>query len=296
MAGNENKGTSKGVHFLNLYQSCMWAWYLRYVVGLEPAFQSKFLSFGTAVHAALEEFYKSMRDSLPASADMLIEVGLDSLASLEAKYVSAEDYEADVERLPLMLRKWYDEFALRDAADYDVVDVEREIVFALPLDMQMTVRADAVLRERSTKRIVVLEHKTTSRSVSGMANSVRMSLQPDAQILGIASEMPDVDMSNIVVVPNILYKNRGIISAERPLVISRSKRELADASLHFAGLFVELTQKVAALDDPQYVPELLFARNGGWCGGGMNCDFADVCRQRFVRGCKPPVNFTIKEA
>jgi hypothetical protein len=289
-----SKGTQSGFHFLNIFQQCPWSWYLKYVVGFSPVFVSKFLSFGTAVHAALEEFYTSMRDGLPCSADMLVEVGYDALCKEKPRYAKQEVFLEDVERMPPMLRTWHANFAESDMRDYDVVEIEAEHEFEVPLGFCMTVRPDVVLRERVTKRFVVLEHKTTSRSVSGMAHSVNCTLQPDAQILGLAPAL-GVDASQIVVVPNILYKNKSVVKAERPMVISRSKRELLDAALNFACLFVDTTQRVSALDDPDYVPELLFPRNGAWCGNGMSCDFADVCRQRFTRDNAPPINFT-KEA
>lgn len=272
-----SKASRVGFHFFNTYQQCPWAWYLRYVVGLEPDHVSKFLSFGTAIHAALEAFYTAMRDALGVTCDDLVACGLATLDAARPQYAKADEYDADRARLPTFVKAWYDAHALDDMRTYDIVEVEKEIVFPLPGDFEMTVRKDVTLRERGTGRLVVLEHKTTSRSVSQMATSVALSLQVDVQMLGTAHDLA-VDPSNVVVVPDVIYQRmNGPVRAERPYAISRSRRELRDAEAHFAGLAMETTAKVASLETTP--PEVLFARNGAWCGQGLGCAYIDICRQ-----------------
>lgn len=272
-----SKASRCGFHFFSAYQQCPWQWYLRYVVGLEPDHVSKFLSFGTAIHAALEAFYVAMRDALGVTVDDMIECGIATLDATRPSYAKADEYDADRARLPNFVRAWYDAHALADMRTYDVIEVEKEITFPLPGDFEMTVRKDVTLRERGSGRIEVLEHKTTSRSVSQMATSVALSLQVDTQLIGTAHDL-HVDPSNVVVVPDVIYQRmNGPVRAERPYAISRSPRELRDAEAHFAGLAMETTAKVASLESMP--PEVLFPRNGAWCGQGLGCAYLDICRQ-----------------
>jgi len=249
---NQNKSSLAGYHFLNTYQQCGWQWYLKYIRRLEPLWQSKYLSFGTAIHAGLEAFYAS---NMALDADAAVAAGMESLAALQSAYRKPEDYDVDVERLPRMLRKWHGTWAASDRNEYDLVAVENEIAFDLPFDIVMTVRPDVILRERLTSKIVVLEHKSTSKSVGQMATTVRLGLQVDAQILGVSQAL-GVSMDDVLVVPDVLYQRQSVVSCERPFAISRSKRELAEAAMHFAGLFTELTQKTAAVNADGSIAEL----------------------------------------
>lgn len=288
---NKSMGTSVGFHFLNAYQQCPWAWYLRYVFGIEAQYRSKFLSFGTAMHAAMQAYYEALRDNTLVSEGDFVNAGRATLASLREAYAKPDEYEADRDRLPKMLSTWYAEWAMRDAEDFDVLAVEEEIVFELPFDLRMTVRPDVVLRDRLTKGIFALEHKSTSKGVASMAHTVAMSLQVDAQLLGLRShyELKD-DRLAIGIVPNILHQRQSIVKAERPAPISRSPRELAESALNFAGLFRELGEKCERLETSskyaEYLPEAQFPRNGAWCGA-MNCEYEAICRQRQKPGVVP---------
>jgi hypothetical protein len=279
---SKNMSSAAGFHMLNAYQCCAWAWYLRYVLGLEASYKSKFLSANTLI-----------------SEGDFVSAGLTSLAESKSSYAKPDDFDADRERLPRMLTTWYGKWALRDAEDFDVLAVEEEIVFALPFDLRMTVRPDVVLRDRLTKGIFALEHKSTSKGVAAMAHSVAMSLQVDAQLLGLRSHY-DLDDGRLAIgiVPNILYQRLSIVKAERPAPISRSPRELAESALNFAGLFRELGAKCERLETAstfaENLPESQFPRNGAWCGQ-MNCEYEAICRSRLKPG-EVPIGYTHVEA
>jgi hypothetical protein len=298
-AMNKSQASQAGFHMLNAYQCCAWAWYLRYVLGLEASHKSKFLSFGTAMHAAMQAYYEALRDGTLLDQGDFVSAGLTSLAEAKSAYAKPDDFDADRERLPRMLTTWYGEWAQRDAEDFDVLAVEEEIVFALPFDLRMTVRPDVVLRDRLTKGIFALEHKSTSKGVAAMAHSVAMSLQVDAQLLGLRSHFDLADSRLAIgIVPNILYQRQSVVKAERPAPLSRSPRELAESALNFAGLFRELGAKCERLETSsifaENLPESQFPRNGAWCGQ-MNCEYEAICRSRLKPG-EVPIGFTHVEA
>ena len=84
--------------------------------------------------------------------------------------------------------------------------------------------------------------------------------------------------------PDIIYKRQSVCTATRDTVVQRSRKELADCSLSFAGIFADIASKRAALDSG-VVPELLYSHNGAWCGN-FSCEYQAICHSRFER-CPP---------
>ena len=119
-----------------------------------------------------------------------------------------------------------------------------------------------------------------------MAKRVACEMQADAQILGtnvwLAAAAPGSPLYGLDcrgVVPDILYKRQSVCTATRDTVVSRTRKELGDAQLTFAGIFSDIATKRASLDEG-VVPELLYARNGGWCGN-FGCEYSAICRTRY---------------
>jgi len=288
---SRSKGTSRGFHFLNEYQVCPWRFYLHYVLGLEPVHQGKALLFGTAVHAAKEAFYKDMQLGVQTSTADFVSAGVLSLASQKDLYERRDDFDTDAKRLGPMLAAWHSKWAAHDLDTYEVLAVEEEIKFPLPGGFSMTVRPDAILQVRMTnpQHIVALETKSTSKSVGAMQKSVACSGQVDAQLLGLRSlGFTDPDFA-VDVLPDILYQRQnGPILAERPCLLGRSKRELAEAALGFSGIASEIAQKCAAIEAPdaEVPPEFYFPRNGLVCGQ-FGCAYETICKARTRPGDVP---------
>lgn len=269
-----------GYHFLSSYQSCRWKWYYRNILKLVPLKTSRYLLFGQAVHGAMEAYYNYE----VGNPEEMLQVGLDWLRSLHDQYEKLEHYNDDFDKMQAMIKKWYATYGITDMANYDILAVEVEMIIPLPGGFNMTVRPDVAVQDKNNKSIYLLEHKTTSRSIHEMAHSVSCQAQVDAQILGLQQwcKANDKDPSYIGgVIPNIMYKRQSVCQAERTPVINRTRKELADTQLSFAGLFSEIGQKVASLEAGTMPPEALFDRNGSWCAQ-FGCEYESICKSRFT--------------
>lgn len=282
MADDERKTTAtrSGFHYLSTYQSCRWRWYLNHVRKIVPLKVSRYLLFGQAFHAAKEAFYKGEA----RSRKDFIQYGIDWLKSLKDQYEKIGQYEDDITKMGAMTIAWYDTFAADEFDKYEILAIEQEYLIPLPAGFVMTVRPDAVVRERESGMIFAFETKTTSRSVSEMARSVACQQQVDTQIMGIFEEMKtrNEPMSMMGgVIPDIVYRRQSVCRAERTAPIKRSTKELADTKLSFSGLFSEIGQKLKSLEDDVLPPEALFDRNGAWCAQ-FGCEYESICKSRFT--------------
>lgn len=135
---------------LRSFQTCRCAYDYRFNRSIAPTDTAKPLYFGTAVHAALEQWFKTgIRD---AAQTAIMEQGL-----------PVEEYLKASELFEAYANHWSDE-------PFDVVSVEQE--FSLPLINPSTGRksrifelrgkVDGIVRDKSTGRLFILEHKTSS--------------------------------------------------------------------------------------------------------------------------------------
>jgi hypothetical protein len=279
---NELRGsaTACGYHYLNLFQCCQWKWHLRYNRNIIPQKVSRYLVFGQVMHIVFEMFYGE-HVAAPRDRDALCELFRFELSRRRELYAKDAEYVDDAERGPVMVAKWYDTFGARDFDTYDILAVEQTMLFELPGGYMMSVKPDVVVAERSSGRVLSLEHKTTSRSASEMAARVACEAQVDAQIMGInawlRAQGDTAECSGVV--PDVLYKRMSVCTATRDTTVIRSRKELADAALSFAGVFADIAQKRVAYESG-VVPELLYSHNGAWCGN-FSCEYAAVCHSRF---------------
>jgi hypothetical protein len=272
------QASAAGYHYLNLYQCCQWKWHLRHNLGLEPLKLSRFLIFGQVFHLVKEAFYKREIVDL----DQMQALMRGALTARRELYERQQDFDDDIVRAPVMLQKWHETFGATDFDNYDILAVEEPMTFALPMGFEMSVRPDVVVRERESGRIYCFETKTTSRSASEMAKRVECEHQVDAQTLGVnnwLSNVQGISGECSGVIPDIIYKRQSVCTATRDVIISRTKKELADARLSWAGIFAELASKRLQLEGG-VVPEALYSRNGSWCGN-FSCEYKAICTSRF---------------
>lgn len=281
-----SKQSRAGFHFLSTYQGCRWKWYINHYRHIKPLKVSRYLTFGSAFHAAKEAFYRKQIHDEGA----FVEAGLAVLIAERDAYEKSEQWDEDMVKMDVMASKWWQTFADVEFDTYDILAVEEEMLIQLPGDFTMTVRPDVVVCEKATGIVYAFETKTTSRSVPEMARSVACQQQVDAQLLGIKAWMKARSLNVTTlggVVPDIVYSRQSVCRAERTTPINRSVKELADAQLSFSGLFSEIGQKVQALDAKEMPPEVLFDRNGAWCSQ-FGCEYEQICRSRWT---SPPPGY-----
>jgi hypothetical protein len=144
----------------------------KFLDGYRPAEEAEPLRFGSLVHEGLKGWWLAPTDRLTAA-----------MAAIGGE---AEPY--DRARAEAMLRG-YDARWLEDTVLYDVLAVEEE--FSTPLVNPETGSAsrtwtlggkvDAIVREKATGRVLLVEHKTTSEAI-GPGSEYWRRLRIDAQV------------------------------------------------------------------------------------------------------------------
>lgn len=150
------------------FAACHRAYKMAYVDLKRPVATSEALSFGTAMHSLLEHYWKREGFGPIDTGDRFRDV---TLRELFDGYV----------------RRWLDE----DLERYD--NIGAEVYFEAPLmnpetggiskTWKLAGKIDAVARERSTGKVVIIEHKTTSSDI-GPGSDYWKKIPIDGQVSG----------------------------------------------------------------------------------------------------------------
>lgn len=181
-----------------LFRACPRAYRHRYVDGVVSTLRSSALTFGSAFHVGLEAWWLSTGDRLQAALDAVTVESLDPVDQVRVE-----------ELLRLYDARWI-------AEPYDVIAVEAE--YRAPLvnpdtgaasrTWQRAGKIDAIVRERHTGRVLIVEHKT-SREDIGTGSRYWQRLTIDGQIshyyAGAAAlgHVADACLYDVVSVPRI---------------------------------------------------------------------------------------------
>jgi hypothetical protein len=82
------------------------------------------------------------------------------------------------ERLEKAIDIWLDKYGKTEHERYEVIGTELENVLTLPNGFKITVRYDALLRERETGYVYIFDTKTTRASLTDTIEKYRYSSQP----------------------------------------------------------------------------------------------------------------------
>lgn len=137
---------------LRAWRSCHRAHFFRYLLGLQTP-STPVMEFGTHAHKALEHWYRAWMLGHP---DLRLNDALE--------YIDDAEGIDEVTRIRLrVLVVAYD--ARWGAEDWEVLAVEQEFRYFLG-DIEIGGKIDALIRERSTGRVFVVEHKTSTQDTS----------------------------------------------------------------------------------------------------------------------------------
>ncbi len=155
------------------YRACARLHHYKYELGFRPAVEAETARFGSLVHRALEAWWKAVDGARLDAALAALELEADPFDRARAEVMIA-GYDA----------RW-------SGQELDVLAVEVE--FVRPLVNPATGaesrtwrhagKLDAVARERSTGRVLVVEHKTTSEDLTP-GSEYWQRLRLDAQVSG----------------------------------------------------------------------------------------------------------------
>ena len=263
--------TPAGFHFYSKYMSCARSWYIRYVLGLIPKATPRALSFGTAIHAALDAFRSDRR----ATVKTLTDAFATSMFLSKEDYADSEEFHEDLMRRgPAMLNEWMQSIGETFRTQYKLLTGEQIWLVPLYSGDQITVRLDGVVHHLQTGANFILETKTTSWSLTGAAEGVIEGDQATTYLLAAERVKPNLRISGVV--PEVLYNKGKVTKVSWFEVIYRSQEELRDWEDQLVGLIGEVSQKRAAL--PDYPLGQLFPRNPPGCNYHHTCSYSHLCR------------------
>jgi len=266
--------SSLGYHMINTFQSCPRKWFLKYICGILPAKVNKALLFGKAWHEGMEVFYKG---------DLADNAYLKILSSLEANkdnFKSLEDYQSSVERVPILFKAWYDTVGVKLHDEYLVLEVEEELRPKLGDAFTMTIRPDAVVKHRASGTILIPEHKTTGYSLNSQFETVTRGDQATAYCWGLKKFRSEYALNFGGVLLDVCY-NRGKVTDVQSMTITRNNQALTEFELSMLGVFLDLAQRIRALEVRPEIMPMLFPRNGSACSS-FGCEYEGICRNHIT--------------
>lgn len=166
----------------NKFASCHRAYQFAYVELVRPLVPSEALSFGTAMHALLENYWGGSENPVPTTGDAFKDMTLQAL------------FEGYVNR-------WF-------AEDEDRFDkVAAEVGFQAPLmnpetggiskTWEIAGKIDAIAKEKGSGKVFIVEHKTTSQDI-GPGSDYWRKLAIDGQVSGyyVGAQSKGFDVEN----------------------------------------------------------------------------------------------------
>lgn len=230
---------------LRSFQTCRCAYDYRFNRSIVPSETSNPIFFGTAVHSALEQWFKT--GSRDAAQTAIMEQGL-----------PVEDYLKASELFDAYANHWHDE-------PFDVVAVEHE--FSLPLINPSTGRrsrlfelrgkVDGVVRDKSSGRLFILEHKTTSAISAEYVDRIMLDQQIAIYADAISRCLKEAvcgAIYDILVKPSIRMKQGETdeeFEARRAELLAKSKTGKTTAKKKEAETALEFRERLRASITPE---------------------------------------------
>lgn len=139
---------------LQCFQSCHQKYKLRYMDCIVPKEKSNALEFGSAMHIALEQYFKHVRTSqafldLTGVCDFRFDCNKILTNKVEASKLAG--------LLAGYIRKWYSD----DYSNHDIIEIEKEFKVRI-VGNDFVGKIDGLLRNKETGKYYILEHKTAS--------------------------------------------------------------------------------------------------------------------------------------
>jgi hypothetical protein len=244
---------------MRTYLKCQRLHQYTYEDGYTPAKQAEALRFGNLWHAVLENVLRFARSSRAAGKQSIFGTIVDMrvVARETIEQSDADPYEAA--KLRVLAGEWITNVQRSDfLSRYEIVHVEK--FFAFPhmnpdtgRPSQTWVRAgviDAILREYTTGRVLVMEHKSTSEDIAPDATywaRLLIDTQASQYVLGAEAYMNEDDPPIDTIIYDVTRKplQRPAKKTENPKYKKRTKAQVEaglaedDPSLLYAKMRLE---------------------------------------------------------
>lgn len=271
--------STHGYHFYSAYLDCPRKWFLKYGLRLLPETVKPALTFGKAIHIAMETLY------LTDSVDAAMKDFSGYLTSRRDDYKKLADYEEDADRGPKLVKDYGEK--IYPTETYELVEMEKTFEIAVgpdPPGYVLTVRPDKILRNHLGE-LIIGDYKTTKWSIGKAIKSFDMNDQLTGYVFGVSKVYSQERVIGGFV--DVLYSRKSKIVAERSDVIYRTNRDLLVFGQNIHSVITEVSNKMSAYESGEFPPEYLFPRHGAFCGA-FSCEYEDICRSNLKPNYIPP--------
>lgn len=257
---------------LQSYAACPRQYFLEYVLGWRLDKASNHLVFGRSWHSALEYLYQNglSLDNIPAAYERFIQEYRKDWPESTDSWFGGKTPEA-----VLIGLVEYVEQNAEDLYKYEILATE--VTDILPLNDldSITVKLDAVMRDKATEKIVIMEHKTGSSSGAWWARQWHLSLQIGAYIAA-CNHFYNQEATPCIVDGTFFLKTKRTFQRE---IISKSETTMKNWAYTVLSLIKRIENDFAQLpfDHPNNDIQISFHQNPTACSNYGGCQFMDIC-------------------
>lgn len=274
----KRKESSAGFHFVNLYQCCPRKFYIRYFKRYKSVWTPMPLIQGGAFHEGKAAYYSGETEKSAIAIAMKV-------VTMAKKEVEAEVYNEIRFRIPNLLHYFIEANGKSDRRQFKFLMIEKELKVPLANSpFVMTIRPDAVIQDRSSGMIYIMETKTSGFSIRVTEQAVCLGDQATAYLFGVKKKYPKLDVFGVI--PDIAYwnkKSRDLANMAFPRgeLVLRSDFALEMFEKGMVQLFTEINQKATAYRKG-FDPVVLFPRNSHYCTSfSTPCQYAAFCQENL---------------
>ncbi len=286
------KESVSGFHFYNLHQCCQRKFYIKYFCRFVPNKVAPALINGSAFHEAKELYY------LTGSTKKAVDIAEKYVKKNFEFFQEEADYDNILYRLPIIISQWIDKFGEYDRKQYKFLAIEKEFKIALPTidgfpKIHVTIKPDAIVQDKVSKDIYIMETKTSGFSIDLTNNGVHYGDQATTYIYAVEKCLKKQVYG---VIPDIAYwntrsKEESNIKIIRGDIVIRKERDLEVWEKSVRQEFLEISQKIEAVREG-YDEDAIFRRNTYYCMSyGKPCEYAGICRMKLIPKTELPYGF-----
>jgi len=255
-------GTHAGYHSLKDFD-CKRRGYFRQVCHLEPEETSSALLFGTAIHSWKEAFYRTWEVApftLPREG-----------------YFDGEKWAEDNARGQRVITNWAATWAEHDIREFEVLALETTYQYDLGDGLILTVKPDAIVRSRTTGKVLALDTKTTSLRPHTLCPMLESANQATAYSLVLR----EVFEGFLGWLPDIAFSKGGSVACERPGVVYRTAQQLEDYAIEVKSTILDIGDRVAEIGHASI--RALFPTCDAFCHEYFHpCSYLPICRDNVT--------------
>jgi hypothetical protein len=270
------KGPSdSGFHFLLNYLRCQEYFRWGTVEGLEPTHTPHQLLYGTAMHYAMETWFRNIGKGAITQLDKSTDAFEKAMEEIESDFQDEQSFNDSMAKGRSLIPVYTSNY-VHDEDSWEVLKlpdgrecIELSLAMEFPGGDALTGRIDLVMRNKGSGKVYIWDHKTTSWSISQLSRTLMVGDQSTSYISLWQQNFPNIPIEGVIF--NVLYYNRGKMDFARP-VIEKTQEDIDRFSMDAEYLLNEIATKSGD-------PEARWVRNTAACYlYNRPCPYLDLCQ------------------